>query len=799
MHLKSISTIDSTISLVTMGKTLLIVLSLLHAIVVATSVGAEQGDEVSTYIVHVAHSHAAPPTAPNTAIAHAHYTSFLQRILPPHIREPTPRPIYAYSHAATGFAARMTKHQATHIADHPGVLAVYHDDRLELHTTQSPSFLRLSPSSGLVQASKGGGRGVVIGVLDTGVYPKDRRSFAADPSLPPPPRTFRGRCDSTHSFNAAAYCNNKLVGAKYFYAGHEAELRHPINETRESKSPLDTEGHGTHTASTAAGSAVPGANFVGYANGIAQGMAVRAHIATYKVCWKLDNGRGSCPYSDILAGMDAAIADGVDVISLSLGGKASELYYEPVSIGSFNAIRRRIVVSSAAGNDGPDMSTANNLGPWLITVGASSMNRRFPAHVVLGHNYGTYVGTSLYSGRNTAGSLLPLVYGGDAGSNTCEYGKLSRNIVKGKMVLCYGTKNTTNPIVQEAAVQLADGLGAIISSAPEFGDFYFQSSADILPASTVTFKDANSIHSYIRMVPNPVARIDFHGTVISQSPSAPRVAAFSSRGPNRFAPEILKPDLIAPGVDILAAWTGEASPTQIDVLDNRRVEFNIISGTSMACPHVSGIAAMLKVARPSWSPAAIKSAMMTTAYIVDNGGNAIKSAVNSQAAGPFELGSGHVDPNSALDPGLVYDATTDDYITFFCSLGYTPGQIAIFTKDRSTTDYCSTRPRRSVGDLNYPAFSVVFRRSGGQVTQRRSVTNVGANTNAVYNVAVTAPPGTTLTVTPTRLAFDAQRNTLQYSITLSGGSSNSPYYSWGSIVWSDGQHTVRSPVAATWQ
>uniref|UniRef100_I1P4V4 Subtilisin-like protease n=1 Tax=Oryza glaberrima TaxID=4538 RepID=I1P4V4_ORYGL len=729
-----------------LGKTLLVIFSLLHALVLATSVGVEHAThDVSTYIIHVAHVHAAPPTHASQCMdqhAIAHYTSFLQGILPSHLSEPTPRLVYAYSHAATGFAAKLAKHQATHIVHHPSILAIFPDKRNELQTTLSPSFLGLSPSNGLVQASNGGGTGAVIAVVDTGVYPKNRRSFTVDPSLPPPPSTFRGRCISTPSFNATAYCNNKLVGAKYFCRGYEAALGHPIDETQESKSPLDTEGHGTHTASTVAGSAVPGANLFGYANGTAQGMAVRAHIAIYKVCW----AKG-CYDSDILAGMDEAIADRVNVISLSLGGRSEQLYNEPTSIGAFNAIRRGIFVSAAAGNDGPNMSTANNLAPWMVTVGASSINRRFPANVILG-NGETYVGTSLYSGRNTAASLIPLVYSGDAGSRLCEPGKLSRNIVIGKIVLC----EIGYAPAQEAAVQQAGGVGAIVPS-------------------------------------RNVYELNF------AAPYAPRVAAFSSRGPNRFVAEILKPDIIAPGVDILAAWTGENSPSSLNI-DTRRVEFNIISGTSMACPHVSGIAAMLKVARPDWSPTAIKSAMMTTAYEVDNGGNAIMSSVNGRAAGPFELGSGHVDPNNALDPGLVYNATADDYIAFLCGLGYTPNQIAIFTRDGTTT-YCSRRP--PIGDLNYPAFSMVFARSGGQVTQRRTVTNVGANTNAVYDVTITAPPGTRLTVAPMRLTFNAQRKTLDYAITLSAGSSNSPYNAWGDIVWSDGQHMVRSPVVATWK
>ncbi|KAL5212630.1 hypothetical protein ABZP36_023477 [Zizania latifolia] len=604
--------------------------------VVAMPMSIEQADEVSTYIVHVEQEHAAPPASPSAGdqnhIGITHYTSFLRGILPSHISEPAPSLIYAYYHAATGFVGRLSKRQAMHIKGHPGVLAVTPDERHELHTTLSPSFLHLSSSSGLVPASNGGA-GAVIALLDTGVYPKDRWSFAVDPSLPPPPLTFRGRCVSTPSFNAAAYCNNKLVGAKYFYRG----------------------------------------------------------------------GSG-------------------------------QLYSEPISIGSFNAIRKGIFVSASAGNNGPNLSTALNLAPWIMTVGASSLNRRFPARVVLG-NGRTYVGSSLFSGHNTAASLIPLVYGGDAGSDICFYGNLSRNTVAGKIVLCEDGRPITYSSRQEAAVRLAGGIGTIISN-------------------------FRAILTYKRSVRNPVARMVFDGTTISQSPSAPRVAAFSSRGPNSIAAEILKPDVIAPGVEILAAWTGETAPSLLRLsVDNRSAEFNIISGTSMSCPH---------------------------------------SSVNGQAAGPFELGSGHVDPNRALDPGLVYDATADDYITFLCNLNYTSGQIALFTKGSTVTDYCRTRPKTPVGDLNYPAFSVSFGRFGGRVTQRRAVTNVGANTNAVYDVNITAPPGTTLTVEPRRLAFNAQLKTLPYSVTLSAGAATKSSYEWGSIVWNDGQHKVRSPVVVTW-
>uniref|UniRef100_A0A0E0K5Y2 Subtilisin-like protease n=1 Tax=Oryza punctata TaxID=4537 RepID=A0A0E0K5Y2_ORYPU len=475
--------------------------------------------------------------------------------------------------------------------------------------------------------------------------------------------------------------------------------------------------------------------------------------------------------SDILAGMDAAIKDGVYVISLSIVGPSTNLSDEPISIGSCVCVRWE------PGNDGPDSCTANNLAPWVIAVGASSINRRFPTQVVLGHNQGIYVDISLYLGQNmAAGSFGPLVYGDNAGSSTCENGKLFPNRVTGKMVLCYGTKNTS-PIDQETAIRQAGGIGAIISTRHEYGDS-FESSVDILRA------DGNTIYAYTQRVVNPVARIDFYNTVISQSPSALRVTTFStSRAVDRTSllGRSSRPiDMISPRVDMLAAWTNATSPY---------TEFIIISGTSMACPHVSGIAAMLKVARPNWSPVVVKSALMTMAMP----SNLRTSAINGQPVGPLDH------PNRALDPGLMYDATADDYINFLCGLGYTPNQTAQFT---GTPIDCSTRRRKAVGDLNYPAFSMVFGRSGGQVTQRRRVTNVGANTNAVYKVvSFVEPPGTTLVrVAPSSLTFDAQSKTLGYEVTLSAGPPNNwPQYSWGWIEWSDGRHHVRSPVISIWE
>ncbi|CAD6249248.1 unnamed protein product [Miscanthus lutarioriparius] len=409
---------------------------------------------------------------------------------------------------------------------------------------------------------------------------------------------------------------------------------------------------------------------------------------------------------------DAAIADGVDVISVSLGGskpKPKEFYTDGIAVGK---------------------------------------------------------------------AKIPLVYGEDVGSHVCEAGRFNARLVAGKIVVC--DPGVNGRAAKGEAVKLAGGAGAILVSDEAFGEQAL-TTAHILPATAVKFADAESVKKYIRMTASPVATIEFHGTVVARTLSSPRMESFSSWGAKLLAPEILKPDATAPGVDILAAWTGENSPSQLDS-DPRRVKYNIISGTSMSCPHVSGIAALLRQTRPDWSPAAMKSALMTTAYNVDSAGDIIKDMSTGKASTPFVRGAGH-------------DAGADDYFSFLCAIGYTAEQIAVFrTKDDPVVD-CLTRTA-SVGDHNYPAFSAVLNSTRDAVTQRRVVRNVGSRARA----SVTSPAGVRVTVNPRKLRFSATQKTQAYEITFAaqGVGSVTEKYTFGSIVWSDGEHKVTSPIAITW-
>ncbi|KAG8380169.1 hypothetical protein BUALT_Bualt07G0165600 [Buddleja alternifolia] len=745
-------------------------------------------DPQETFIVHVSESH--KPLAFST---HHHWYSSIIHSLPPHHHRPA-KLLYTYHRAVRGFSARLTAAQAAVLRRAPGVISVIPDAVRYLHTTHTPKFLGLADTFGLWPNSDYADD-VIVGVLDTGIWP-ERPSFS-DEGLSDVPSHWKGSCVDAPDF-PATLCNKKIIGAKAFYLGYQASRGTTMEESNESRSPRDTEGHGTHTASTAAGSRVANASLFGYANGEARGMAIKARIAVYKICWTF-----GCYDSDILAAFDQSVADGVDVISLSVGssGYAPQYDYDSIAIGAFGAAEHGIVVSCSAGNSGPGSHTAVNIAPWILTVGASTLDREFPADVILGDGR-IYGGVSLYYGDSLNGELFPLIYGADCGSRYCYTGSLDASKVAGKIVICDRGGNAR--VEKGNAVHVAGGAGMIMANLDDSGEELL-ADAHFIPATMVGQIAGDKIRAYARSDPNPTATISFKGTVISTSPPAPRVASFSSRGPNYRTAEILKPDVIAPGVNILAGWTGNIGPTDLET-DTRKVEFNIISGTSMSCPHVSGLAALLRKAHPNWSPAAIKSALMTTSYNLDNTGGNITDLATGGESNAFVHGAGHVDPNRAADPGLVYDLEISDYLAFLCTIGYDSRRISVFTRDSSSVD-CEALRLGTPGNLNYPSFSVVFHGSDGVVKYKRSVKNVGKNVNAVYEVKVNAPPGVEVIVSPSKLVFSEEKNTLSYEVTFKSSVDTiglemvgSVKSSFGSIEWSDGGgHLVRSPVAVVWR
>ncbi|CAK9179985.1 unnamed protein product [Ilex paraguariensis] len=704
--------------------------------------------------------------------------------------------LHVYETVFHGFSASLTPSQAASVLQHPSILATFEDRRRQLHTTRSPQFLGLRNQQGLWSYSDYGSD-VIIGVVDTGVWP-ERRSFS-DRNLGPVPARWKGICEAGVKFTVKN-CNRKLVGARFFSKGHEAAsgfggMGGGINETVEFRSPRDADGHGTHTASTAAGKHAFQASMEGYASGVAKGVAPKARLAVYKVCWK----NSGCFDSDILAAFDAAVSDGVDVISISIGGGdgiSSPYYLDPIAIGAYGAVSRGVFVSCSAGNDGPNGMSVTNLAPWLTTVGAGTIDRDFPADVILADGR-KIAGVSLYAGQPLNGKMYPLVYPGRSGllsASLCMENSLDPNLVKGKIVIC---DRGSNPRVAKGlVVKKAGGVGMILANGISNGEGLV-GDAHLLPACAVGADEGDAIKSYITSNSLATATINFRGTLLGIKP-APVVASFSGRGPNGLNPEILKPDLIAPGVNILAAWTDAVGPTGLDS-DKRKTEFNILSGTSMACPHVSGAAALLKSAHPDWSPAAIRSAMMTTANIVDNQLKPMTDESTAKQSTSYDFGAGQLNLDRAMDPGLVYDITNADYVSFLCSIGYGPRTIQVITRTPVKCPMKKPLPE----NLNYPSIVASFSSSSMGVTSKtflRTVTNVGER-NAVYRVKVEPPKGATVSVKPWNLVFSEGKRKLSYLVTVTVDSKNLELDEsgavFGSLSWMDGKHVVRSPILVT--
>ncbi|CAL5442275.1 unnamed protein product [Camellia sinensis] len=686
------------------------------------------------------------------------YHSFLPTTTAISNQPSSSRMVYSYHNVVDGFAARLSAEEVKAMEKIEGFVSARPQRILPLHTTHSPSFLGLHKNLGVWLGSNYG-KGVIVGLLDTGITP-NHPSFS-DGGMPPPPAKWKGKCE----LNGTA-CNKKLIGARNFISGQTGSV-------------IDEEGHGTHTASTAAGNFVEGANVFGQANGTASGMAPLAHLAMYKVC-----GDFGCAETDILAAMDAAVEDGVDILSLSLGGPSQPFYEDSIALGAFGAIKNGVFVSCSAGNSGPFNTSLSNEAPWILTVGASTLDRQIQAQVVLGNNY-QFNGESLFQPSDFPSTQLPLVYAGmnSPDSAFCAPGSLDGTDVKGKVVLCQRGGNIAR-IDKGQTVKDAGGAAMILMNAEQDG-YSTLADAHVLPASHVSYFAGVWILDYINSTATPTATIMFKGTIIGDL-AAPAVASFSSRGPSFESPGILKPDIIGPGVSIIAAW-----PVSVENKTGTISTFNMISGTSMSCPHLSGIAALLKSEHPDWSPAAIKSAIMTTANQRNLGNSRIVDE-RLLPADIFAIGAGHVNPSKAIDPGLVYDLKPVDYIPYLCGLGYTDKEIALIT---SSPVQCSNVSIIPEAQLNYPSFSITL----GSINQTytRTVTNVG-QANSSYGFYFGLPQGVDVSVSPKSLFFTEVNQQMTYQVTFSRlptSPNNTFVQGFLALVSFNTGHFVRTPIS----
>lgn len=695
--------------------------------------------------------------------------------------EVPPTHLYTYNHAISGFSAVLSRSQLQQLEKMPGHLVTYEETFGKLHTTHTPEYLGLDRQKGLWPISDFG-HDMIIGIADTGIWPESR-SFNDD-GMPPVPARWRGTCESGTDFNSS-HCNKKLIGARKFSEGiKQAGLN--ISTTDDYDSPRDFYGHGTHTSSTATGSQVSFANHFGYANGTATGIAPKARLAMYKVLFLNDTFDSAA--SDTLAGIDQAIEDGVDLLSLSLGFFRTPFYTDPIAIGTFAAMERGIFVSVSAGNGGPHAYTVINGAPWFTSVGAGTIDRNLSARVTLGNGEVSVIGHSVYP-ESLMVDRVPIYYGhGNRSKEICN--SLDPNDVRGKYIFC-DYNDQISVFAQLSTMYDTGAAGAIFST--DSGQFLRPDDFDT-PFVTILPRDGELVKRYLIKSKNPTVSIKFQETVLGTGP-APQVAYFSSRGPVLQAPWILKPDILAPGVDVLAAWTPNRAGAPIR--DNFLLgDYKLESGTSMASPHVVGLAALLKATHKDWSPAAIRSAMMTTADILDNTNGTIIDMTTEIAGTPLDYGSGHVNPSKAMDPGLVYDVNAEDYINFLCGLNYTIKQIQIITQRSNFS--C----REANLDLNYPSFIVILNNTNTtSYTFKRVLTNV-ADTNCTYHASIEAPSGMKVLVQPATVYFSGKYSTATFNLTVDidlGPSLESDYIgNYGYLGWYEehGTRVVRSPIVS---
>ena len=726
------------------------------------------------------------------------------------------RKIYNFVYGLNGFAARMSPAEAHKLAHLPEVKAVWEDEIRPLATNFSPEFLELfDPENGLRGTQGFAGDGIVIGFIDSGVYPehpalKDtieadrpracssswgensllgrwlcrRYRRAPDQVLFDEPDNWSGACDSGDRFDETN-CNNKLIGARWFIDG--AVASGPIDEN-EIRSPRDVDGHGTHTATTAAGNRV-NASIFGTRIGRVEGMAPGARVAVYKACWlRPGNQRASCNTSDLAAAIDAAVADGVDIINYSVGSSMLEIS-APDDVALLAAAKAGVVSVVAAGNEGPNLGTIGSPagGPWVITAAAATRDGEFsreamqvqsPPSIAAKYVVREASFTPPLADNDPIESTLVLVDdnddtldGGGAGttSDACEP-LVNGDEISGK--IAFIQRGGCDFDVKISNAEDAGAIAALVYSIA--GDpIVMNGDATLagIPALMIGQADGNLFIAETD-AGNIIEVVLDKGLLLSETETGNIMASFSGRGPGPV-PDILKPDVTAPGVNILAGFT----PDAVNATPNET--FAYLSGTSMSTPHVAGIAALLMEAHPDWSPAAIKSALMTTSR------QSLTQSDGEGQANPFEFGAGHIVPNSAVDPGLVYELAADDYDAFACGLDL----------ESVTTARCDSLAIAGFSfdpaDMNQPSIAVA--RLASERTVTRTVTNV-SDENATYTASIAAPIDMQVSVNPPNLSL-APGQSASFDVTMTYLAGPLDLWRFGSLTWNSANHSVRSTIA----
>ncbi|MGJ7440036.1 S8 family peptidase [Aquipuribacter sp. MA13-6] len=703
---------------------------------------------------------------------------------------------YTYQVALNGFAVELDGARATRLAGLPGVTAVLPNEVRSIDTVQSPEYLGLSGEDG-VWAELGGtdaaGEGVVVGVLDTGVWPENP-SFAGDdlrqgrsprtdgkgrvvgrnPLVGVPFRTaddevvmlksdrtvFRGECELGEGWATADLCNDKLITARYFADSFLASVPEANRGEFEYLSARDGDGHGSHTAGTAAGNPGVAMSVDGLDLGEGSGVAPGAKLAVYKVCWEDDNpSTGGCYTADSIAAVEQAVVDGVDVLNYSISGTTTTVV-DAVELAFYNAANAGVFVAASAGNSGPGSSTTAHNSPWVMTVGATTF-KRDEGTVVLG-NGATYKGASVIQDGFPQNELVLSTEAGLPGAAAaqvalCYPGTLDPAVVTGTTVVC--DRGVIDRVAKSAAVEQAGGVAMIMTNtSPGLSldpDFH------AVPTVHVDDVAGAAIKAYATS-DGATAAFEPGDTTGGAPTPIPQVAGFSSRGPTLAAgSDIIKPDIAAPGVAVVAA----VAPGP-----NGGNDYNALSGTSMSSPHVAGLGALVLGENPQWHPSVVKSAIMTTA-------TNLATADGSEVTDPFVQGAGFVSPADMFTPGLVLPSTEAEWGGFYAGQGLQLGDPG--------SEYEEIAPT----DLNYP--SVAISQQAGPQTVTRTFQALQAGT---WDVEVDLPGYEVSTSTPTVRGNASGRAATSVDFTFTRTDAALAEWATGFITL-EGPTTVRMPVA----
>jgi Subtilase family/Fibronectin type-III domain/PA domain len=622
-----------------------------------------------------------------------------------------------------GVAVRLPANQVKSLLQIPGVTAVQADtlEHVDAATVESPMFIGAPTIWNEVGGQALAGRGVIFADLDTGIWP-EHPSFADNRALGTPPPAPSGKpraCnfgDNPLTPGIDVFrCNHKVIGGQPFLATYNANNPGEIYAT----SSRDSEGHGTHTTSTAAGDVVMRAPIFGIDRGPVSGVAPGAWIMEYKVC-----GAVGCFSSDVSAAVQQAILDGAKVINFSVSGGANP-YSDPVELAFLDAYNAGILVAASAGNSGPGAGTTNHDAPWTMTVAASTQTRQFQSTLSLSGDGKTasFVGVSLTSGVTTPARVILAqnIPGYDALCST----PLAAGSVTGKIVACL--RGTVGRVQKGHNVLAGGAAGMILYNLP-LADT--ESDNHFLPV--VHLADGTSFLAF--MAAHPSATATFTAGVRANG-QGDVMAAFSSRGPGG---QFLKPDITAPGVQVLAGNT----PTPDNIASGPSGQyFQAIAGTSMSSPHIAGAAILVKARHMAWTPGDIKSAIMTTATT-----KVVKEDLKT-AADPFDMGSGRVDLSKAGDAQIVFDETAAN----MASLGNNP---------------------LTAINLNLPSVDVPT--MPGTVLVTRTATNVTGKTYR-YRVTAKSPARSKISVYP-RSGKIRPGQSQTFEITISSSAPSGQYF-----------------------